>query len=156
MELFSALRNVELFNKVGDDDLKKISAISLTRTYKKGDALFEEDAAGEEFFIVLAGCIAINKNVAGGRKRNLGNLRSGEIFGEISLFDTEPRSANAEAVEDSEVLVMPNKLFLGLLSQNCSLAAAIQRKIIAILCKRLRTTDDMLNEGVIWGFRMES
>jgi CRP/FNR family transcriptional regulator, cyclic AMP receptor protein len=150
------LRNTDLFREISEEDLEKIAAISTSRKHKKGDILFQEKSKGDELFIVVSGCIAINKNVAGGRKRNLGNLRSGEIFGEISLFDTEPRSAGAEAIEDSEVIVVPNGKFLALLNEKSPLANLIQKKVINILCRRLRNTDEMLNEGVIWGFKMES
>jgi cAMP-binding proteins - catabolite gene activator and regulatory subunit of cAMP-dependent protein kinases len=150
------LRNTDLFREISEEDLKKIAAISTSRKHKKGDVLFQEKSRGDELFIVVSGCIAINKNVAGGRKRNLGSLHSGEIFGEISLFDTEPRSADAEAIEDSEVIVVPNGKFLALLKDNFPLENLIQKKVINILCQRLRNTDEMLNEGVIWGFKMES
>jgi CRP-like cAMP-binding protein len=156
LELTTILRNVELFRDISDEDYKKIAAIGSIRKHKKGEIIFTENSKGDELFIVLSGCIAINKNVAGGRKRNLGNLKSGEVFGEISLFDTEPRSADAEAIEDTEVIVFPNSKFLDLLKGNCELANSIQKKVIAVLCQRLRKTDDMLKEGVIWGFKMES
>jgi CRP-like cAMP-binding protein len=156
LELTTTLRNVELFRDISDEDYKKIAAIGSIRKHKKGEIIFTENSKGEELFIVLSGCIAINKNVAGGRKRNLGNLKSGEVFGEISLFDTEPRSADAEAIEDTEVIVFPNSRFLDLLKENCQLENTIQKKVIAVLCQRLRKTDDMLKEGVIWGFKMES
>jgi CRP/FNR family cyclic AMP-dependent transcriptional regulator len=156
LELTLILRNVELFRDLSDEDLKKVAAIGSIRKHKKGEVIFSENTKGEDLFIVLSGCIAINKNVAGGRKRNLGNLKGGEVFGEISLFDTEPRSADAEAIEDTEVIVFSNSKFLELLKDNLQLANIIQKKVIAILCQRLRKTDDMLKEGVIWGFKMES
>jgi CRP/FNR family transcriptional regulator/CRP/FNR family cyclic AMP-dependent transcriptional regulator len=156
LELTLILRNVELFRELSDEDLKKVAAIGTSKKHKKGDVIFTENSKGAELFIVLSGCIAINKNVAGGRKRNLGNLRGGEVFGEISLFDAEPRSADAEAIEDTEVIVFPNDKFLGLLKDNLQLANSIQKKVISILCQRLRKTDDMLREGVIWGFKMEA
>ena len=156
LDLYAILRNTDLFREISEEDLKKIAAISTTRKHNKGDVLFQEKSKGDELFVVVGGCIAINKNVAGGRKRNLGNLRSGEIFGEKSLIDSEPRSADAEAIEDSDVIVIQNGKFLDLLKENCSLANIIQKKIISILCRRLRNTDEMLNEGVIWGFKMES
>jgi CRP/FNR family transcriptional regulator, cyclic AMP receptor protein len=152
----SAIRNAGLFKNVNDEDLKKISSISAVRKYAKGDVLFSQNTRGAELFVVVNGCVAINKNVAGGRKRNLDNLRSGEVFGEISLFDEEPRSADAEVIEDAEVMIIPNTQFLSLLYANPALSNTILKNVVAILCRRLRKTDDMLNEGVMWGFRMES
>ena len=96
-----------------------------------------------------------NKNVAEWRKRNLSNLRLGDIFGEIAQFDSQPRSADAEAVTDSEVVVFPNDKFRTMLKRNLVIAFIIQTRIIRVLCKRLRETDEMLKEGVIWGFKMD-
>jgi CRP-like cAMP-binding protein len=156
LEVTNILKNTDFFSGISEENVKKIVNIGATRKYKKGEVLFEENSKGEELFIVVKGSIAVRKNVAGGRKRNLGILNSGEILGEISLFDSEPRSAEAEAIEDSEVIVIPNVKFHALLKENCELAVQVQKNVIAVLCQRLRKTDDMLKEGVIWGFKMES
>ena len=155
MELTRILRKVEMFRDVSDQDLEQIAEFCTLKTYAKGELLFEEGATGEEFYIVTKGYIAVNKNVAGGRKRNLSNLGEGDVFGEIALFDAQPRSADAEVIEDAEIIVIPNHSFLTLLKQNHELAGQIQTQIIRVLCKRLRNANDMLKEGVIWGFSME-
>ena len=155
MTVLDVLNNVELFKGLNDDELKEIAALGSLKTYTKGDMIFEEGSEGNEFFIVISGCVAINKNIAGGRKRNLSNLRQGDIFGEIALFDSQPRSADAETVADSEVVIFPNNNFRAMLKRNLVIAFIIQTRIIRVLCKRLRDTDDMLKEGVIWGFKMD-
>ena len=125
-----------------------------TKTFRKGDEIIKEDQIAQEFFVVQKGVVAINKNVAGGRKRNLANLSAGEIVGEISLFDSEPRSANVEAVEDSELGVFQINEFNNFMKENIEIANRIKNNIIETLCSRLRRTDDLINEGVIWGFKM--
>ncbi len=155
MAVLDVLRNVELFKGLNEDELHGIAALGSLKSFTKGDVIFEEDADGREFYMVTRGCVAINKNVAGGRKRNLSNLRQGDIFGEIALFDSQPRSADAEAVEDSEVVIFSNEKFKALLKKNLVIAFIIQTRIIRVLCKRLRDTDEMLKEGVIWGFKMD-
>ncbi len=155
MAVLDVLRNVELFKGLNDDELRNIAESGSLKTFAKGDIIFEENSEGKEFFVVTGGCVAINKNVAGGRKRNLSNLRQGDIFGEIALFDSQPRSADAEAVTDSEVVVFPNDKFRTMLKRNLVIAFIIQTRIIRVLCKRLRETDEMLKEGVIWGFKMD-
>ncbi len=155
MELVNVLKGVTLFKGLTDEELQQIADLGTLKNYAKGDLVFKEDDEGKEFFIVTNGCIAINKNVAGGRKRNLSNLRSGDIFGELALFDSQPRSADAEVVDEAEVIVFENVKFRTLLKNNLIIAFVIQTRIIRVLCKRLRDTDDMLKEGVIWGFKMD-
>ena len=156
MELIDLLKETHLFRGVKDTELKKIAEFGGLRNFTKGERVFEEDSSGNEFYVIVSGSVAINKNVAGGRKRNLNYLKKGDTFGEMTLFDSEPRSADAEALEDTEVLVIDIGKFRDLLKSNLVFAFVIQTRNIRLLCKRLRTTDDMLKEGVIWGFSMQS
>ena len=155
MELREALKEAEPFKGLNDKELMEVEKLASIKSFSKGDVIFEENSEGKEFYIVKAGSVAINKNIAGGRKRNLSNLKEGDVFGELALFDSQPRSADAEAVEDSELIIFPNDKFRNLLKNNLVMAFIIQTRIIRILCKRLRATDEMLKEGVIWGFKMD-
>lgn len=155
MALLDVLKEVTLFKGLNNGELQEIASLGTLKFYEKGNVVFEEGSEGNDFFIVTRGCIAINKNVAGGRKRNLSNLREGDIFGELALFDSQPRSADAEVVEDAEVIIFSNDKFRKLLKNNLVIAFIIQTRIIRVLCQRLRNTDEMLKEGVIWGFKMD-
>lgn len=155
MDLIGILKDVGMFADLDEKQLRQVADIATTKRFANGDTLFREGTKAEEFFVITKGAVAINKNVAGGRKRNLDNLGPGDIIGEIALYDAEPRSADAEAQEDTDVVVFSNDAFLKLLAGDPALAANIQAKIIRVLCGRLRATSDMLKEGVIWGFSME-
>jgi len=146
----------ELFKGAPEAMLEQVSAKSSVRRFKKGEMIFKEGTREKEFYIVKSGLVAINKNIAGGRKRNLSNLGPGEVFGEITLFDEDPRSADAEASEDTELIVFRNDDFLKLLNDNPVFGYEVQKNIIRVLCRRLRATDEMLKEGVIWGFRIQA
>jgi len=156
LDLLTVLKKVVLFE---DFDLSTLTAVAQSgclEKYSNGTIIFEEGSDAKSFFIVVKGSVAINKNVAGGRKRNLSTLGPGEIFGEIALYDDEPRSADAEAVEETEVLRIENNSFLEILKNDVELNTKFQLKVIKVLCKRLRVTSDMLKEGVIWGFNMQA
>ena len=155
MEVIKLLKEAELFKGLNEKELQAVSDLGTLKTFSKGDVVFAENSEGRNFFIVVSGAIAINKNVAGGRKRNLSNLTKGDIFGELALFDSQPRSADAEASEDSEVIEFSNEKFRNLLKNNLVISFIIQTRIIRVLCRRLRATDEMLKEGVIWGFKMD-
>ncbi len=151
------LRSVFIFGELESSELALVEQIATLRSYKKGDIIIhEDDDKVGEFYIVEKGLVAINKNVAGGRRRNLANLGPGEIFGELAMFDAEPRSANAEAVEATSVLAIPIEDFRTFLAQNSIVAVKIQLRIIQKLSERLRSTNNLINEGVIWGFKMAS
>jgi len=149
------LKEADPFKGLNDKEIQGIAELGTAKKYSKGDVVFEENSEGNEFFIVISGCIAINKNVAGERKRTLSTMKPGELFGELSLFDSQPRSAEAEAMEDAEVMFFPNDKFRKLLKSNLVMAFIIQTRIIRILCQRLRTADEMLKEGIIWGVALD-
>ncbi len=155
MEVIKILKEAELFKGLNEKELQAVSELGTLKTFTRGDLVFAENSEGNNFFIVVKGAVSINKNVAGGRKRNLSNLKQGDIFGELALFDSQPRSADAEASEETEVIEFSNEKFRNLLKNNLVISFIIQTRIIRILCRRLRDTDEMLKEGVIWGFKMD-
>lgn len=155
MALGKYIQEAALFADISLEQVQQLDAMARRVDYKAGDFIFNEKESGAEFYLIINGAVSINKNVAGGRKRNLSTLRRGDLFGELALFDAQPRSADAEVLEDAQVLVFKNSSFLEMLDRQPDFAAKIQRRIIQVLCKRLRETDNMLNEGVIWGFSMD-
>lgn len=156
MTMMDFLRDVFIFNDLEDVELVLVERIASIRSYKKGDVIFREEDKANEFFVVEKGLVAVNKNVAGGRKRNLANFGPGETFGELAMFDAEPRSASVEAVETTSVLAISIEEFNALLAQNPVIASKIQARMIRKLGERIRNTNNLINEGVIWGFKMAS
>ena len=138
VDLIGILKDVPMFADLDETQLGRIAGTASAGKFADGDTLFEEGSEAREFYVITSGAVAINKNVAGGRKRNLDNLGPGDIIGEIALYDAEPRSADAEALEDTHVLVFPNDVFLKLMADDHALASNIQSKIIRVLCARLR------------------
>ncbi len=149
------LKTVSVFHGLDDAEIRKIDAIALEMVLKKGDELFSEGSKGEDFSIIWNGVIAIYKKVAGGRKRILVNLEPGKVFGELALFDNQPRSAQAESSEETRLINLNIVKFQALLDSEPVLASKFQRNIILMLCTRLREANEKLNQGVIWGFKTQ-
>jgi CRP/FNR family cyclic AMP-dependent transcriptional regulator len=154
-ELIDILRDTNVFKGLKDEELQQVAACGELRNFPQGEVIIAERTAGEEFFLVVEGAIAVNVNVAGGRKRNLINLGPGDLFGELSLFDSQPHGADAETMEETVAVVFDNPKFLELLKHNLVLALFFQTRVIRILCRRLREADESIREGIIWGFKMD-
>jgi CRP-like cAMP-binding protein len=75
----------------------------------------------------------------------LNTIRTGEVFGEMALLDGRPRSADATAAEDCELMVIERKHFLPYLLSNQDLVL----RMLAMLCQRLRQTSDALGDLVM-------
>jgi CRP-like cAMP-binding protein len=86
-------------------------------------------------FMIESGTVRIFRAI-GGSETQLGLLRSGEVFGELALFDFKPRSASARAIGDTEVRVVTRDEFAAL---KCD---PVIRELLKALGRRLRSADD--------------
>lgn len=107
-----------------------------------GDAVFREGESGDAMFIIESGTIEIRSNARG--YAPIATLGSGDFFGDMSLLEDRPRSADAVALEPSRLLRIDRAAFADLLRQNIEIGVRIMRKIAA----RQRRTEQQLNEAL--------
>ena len=91
---------------------------------------------------VLRGRVRISTVSAEGREITLNVINPGEVFGEIALLDGNPRSADATAIEATDLLVVERRLFLPFLRSN----EDVYPRLLAVLCARLRQTSSALED----------
>ena len=84
-------------------------------------------AAGESFFVIVRGRVAVTILSPDGREVVVGSLGEGDHFGEMALVDEEPRSATVVAQERSELAVLSREVFFELLRSNFLLTCALLR-----------------------------
>ena len=143
-ELREALRSTILFADLGDEQIDHIASAGTVLSLQRNVVLFDEDAEPHEFYMVMAGRIAIAQESDDGRESLLALMGPGDLFGELGFLDGQTRSAQARALEESEVLVVPYAE-LRLLYENhpTALWSAVQ-----LLARRLRATDKALSDTV--------
>lgn len=113
------------------------------RNYAAGEKVFAEGDLGDEAYMVRKGAVEIRIGVEG-KEIAIATLGPGEIFGEMSLIDDQPRAAAAYAKSDAEVLIVrsaPFKKRLDALDEN----DPVLRHLIDIYVTRLRLTVKKLN-----------
>jgi CRP-like cAMP-binding protein len=103
---------------------------------RKGETLFRRGDPGTGLLIVVKGRIRIAVPSSEGRDGVLNLMRAGEVVGEIALLDGHPRTADAVADTDGEVMLLERRDLLPLLAENGALALALME----VLCERLRQT----------------
>ena len=114
------------------------------KRFPLGTVLFREGDRGEEMFILQSGKVKISKKIRGVEK-TLATLEKGEFFGEMAILNDKPRSASAETIEDSDMLVIDRKTFETLLRSNVEIAI----RFIKRLADRLRETNDQMEALMI-------
>ena len=142
--LREALGETILFAELDDEQLDHIAAAGAVQSLQRGVVLFEEGAEPGEFYLVLSGRVAIAQESDDGRESLLAVLGPGELFGEMGFLDGYNRSAQARALEESTVLMVPYTELRLLYENNpAALWSAVQ-----LLARRLRAMDRALSDTV--------
>jgi len=111
----------------------------LGRVYANDEVICKEGDAGDVMYVVQSGKVKITKQ-AGTGTLVLATLQSGDMFGEMALFDKLPRSATATALGDARVLgIDRKKLFLSI-----SHDPTLVFKMLETMSARIRKLDDLL------------
>jgi CRP/FNR family cyclic AMP-dependent transcriptional regulator len=79
-------------------------------TISKGTVIFHQGDPGDQMFVIARGRVRLTLGV-GGHQKEIGTFGPGEFLGELSLLSDAPRTATAEAVEDSTLLAISRDVF---------------------------------------------
>jgi CRP-like cAMP-binding protein len=127
------LRGVWLFESCSRAELTTLARTTTSVGVPTGKVLAREGEIGREFFVVVTGRVEAARSGT-----HVASLGPGEFFGEMALLDRQPRSATVTAVEPSELLVLTRPEFIGVIEA----IPSVDRKIIAVLAKRIRELED--------------
>jgi len=111
----------------------------LGKIYADGEIIFKEGEKGEVMYVIQSGEVKITKKLVSDHT-TIATLQSGEIFGEMALFDKLPRSATAMASGEARVLSIDKKKLFSTISHDPTLAF----KIIETMSQRIRRLDENL------------
>ncbi|HET57170.1 MAG TPA: Crp/Fnr family transcriptional regulator [Deltaproteobacteria bacterium] len=136
------LANIPLFQALGPDDRERLSRSIKRQVVHKGTVLFQKGEPGTTLYVIITGKIKIILPSSLGEEMVLAVFSGGDFFGEMALLDGMPRSADAVALEDAELLMLDQADFVSFLQNNPGAIQAILRS----LSLRLRKTDDLLQD----------
>ena len=130
------LKNVVLFKDLSMRDLAMVDSLMHARKYTADEVIFDEGEEGQGLFIVLSGRVKIvlPANV----DTVLIELGPGAFFGEVALLDQSVRTAQARALEDTQIVVLFRTDFYSLLKTHASIASPISFQLAKVLAARLR------------------
>lgn len=140
----AVLSEVDLFGSLPPEAVERVAASAQVRTLRRGDVLFHENDPGDELFVVETGRIAIANKSFDGRESVVALMEAGDVFGEMSLFDGQGRSAEARALEPSKVFAVPFEPLRALFRQQPDLLWGV----IELLARRIRAMDVALADSV--------
>ncbi len=130
----TVLAQVSLFAELSEGELESLAAGLERRRYARGQTIFMRGDPGTSLYIIESGIVKIIVTSPEGKALIVNVLGAGEFFGELALLDGEPRSADAQAQEHCQLLLLPRDAFLKFLRAH--IEAAI--KLLAVVSRRLR------------------
>ena len=131
------LERVPIFSVLSDRQLRTLAKDALERTYAEGATVVKQGDKGVGFFLILEGRVEVRR-----KGRRLASLGTGDFFGEMALFDNEPRSADVVASQATRVLVLSKWEFWGFaMGQPRMLRAMLEE-----MARRLGATNRALSE----------
>jgi CRP/FNR family transcriptional regulator len=134
------LGNVPVFAGLSPEDLAAVAELAISRRYLAGEVVFREGDGGDTCYIVRSGLTRAIRQHSDGRSITLAHFAAGDIFGELAMFDAEPRSATVDVIEDAEVFGIPGRDMQRLMREHPEIAV----KLNAALAQRLRATNERL------------
>ena len=114
-----------------------------TQFFKKGTEIIKEGTSSDCAYIIESGRVQVSKTLSNGEEKVIGILEQNDIFGEMSLIDSLPRSATVLALEDCTISVMTPEIFNSLSKHN----PEALMPILKILASRLRKVLNILERA---------
>ena len=139
-----ALRSVPLFASLDDEAAGALRNLLEVHTEAAGSVLFRAGDRGDAMYFIEGGRVRIHLRDADGDDVTLAELARGDFFGEMSILDGQPRSAQATVTEDAHLAVLSRGDFLAFVRRNPDVAL----KMMSAITNRLRRTDDLLRVRV--------
>jgi CRP-like cAMP-binding protein len=134
------LERVGIFADLSKDDLRDLSQRTQPREFGAGAVIVGQEDRGDSLFVITTGRVKVVLYGDSGREIILSILKEGEIFGEMSLLDNQPRSASVIALEATRLLVLERSAFVRHIEAHPTTATAI----LAELSRRLRQADKVI------------
>jgi len=123
------LKSIDLFSEIPENDLLTLAMEFETIEYDKGKTVIKQGDIGTSMYVLISG--EVNVDIDGKIVATLGEKN---IFGELAIFDPEPRSATILTTKDTILFKIESDVIYDLISKYSNVA----RGIIKILSKRIR------------------
>ena len=138
------LAQISLFQGLADEDREALAARLAERHFAAGQVVFSQGDAGSSMYVVRSGAVQIY--LPGGSDGSppvpLKDVRTGEYFGELAIFDDKPRSASARATVETVLLELTREE----LGEHLARSTTAAMTILSEMAERLRETNAMLSQ----------
>ena len=142
-EVLGLLEGLSLFSKLSESSVLTLARECRFKHMEKGEILFFQSDPSEAAYIVRTGNISIILNSSDGREMVINEMHSGDLFGELGILTKKPRSTSAIANARSELFMIPEQSFLGVIDNEPQLAL----RMLEVTASRLQMSSE--REGAL-------
>ena len=139
-DIIDILGNIPIFQGLSETDYAEITPLLRHEKYSPHMHIIKEGTHGDSMCIIIKGSVKVTKSEGSGEEVLLETLYSGSYFGEFSLVDNMPRSANVISMEETELFRLEKKDFDALLARNLSISGAFYKNCLEVTFSRFRNT----------------
>jgi CRP/FNR family cyclic AMP-dependent transcriptional regulator len=136
------LDRVAFFLDLEATSLQQISQAMRKRTFRAGEAIFHRDDPGQVLYIIKEGRVRIRLTSAEGQEVALAVFGPGDSFGEMAILDSQPRSADAIAIDKVEVFTLQRQDFVNVVRAHPEIAVSVMKT----LSERIRQANQMVED----------
>lgn len=140
MDVRHLLESVEMLSSLTDAELDILVESSATVEMERNDVIFKEHDEAEHLYVIASGRIAVTRDSLDGRESVLVLMERGDLIGEMPLFDGHTRSANAKALEPSQLVQVPYAPLRTAYDER----PVLLWQVVELFALRLRSMDDAL------------
>jgi CRP/FNR family transcriptional regulator, cyclic AMP receptor protein len=138
------LRETSLLRSVPAEELKAVAAASRLRSFRRGQVVFTRSDPGDTVIVVVSGRVKVTVRSADGGELTLAIIQPGGLLGELGVVDGGPRSADAETLEECQLLLIPRDTIRDICARVPSAAQALTSSIAAMLRRLTEATADLV------------
>ncbi len=149
-EIFDFLRFNPMLQNMKKKEIWEIARLIHKRKYAPGETIFQQGEAGAGLFLIYSGSVEIHA-VREGIRLNLANLEQGALFGELSLFSDEPRTATATAKTDTVLFGFFQPDLETLIQTKPRTGNSLLINFARLITKRLIDTNQLLENAYLRG-----
>jgi len=132
------VREVPIFTEMRDDFLIRLASVMDELSFPMKHPIVKQGEEGQSFYVVVSGRVRVHLG-----DRTLAELGEGASFGEMSVFDSEPRSASVTTLERCECLMLTQQQLYEAIDETPEVAV----NIIKLLSGRIRELNQQLNQA---------
>lgn len=143
-DVMGILRRTDLFGSVPDRDLAGLAAVSRSRGFRRGQVVCTTGDPGDTLIVVITGRVKVTIRSADGSELTLTIIGPSAVLGDVSVADGGPRSADAETLEDSQLLLIPREAVQDICARVPPAAQALARSMAATLRRLTDATADLV------------